>query len=212
MKIFDLSLPMGKGMDVFPNTDPCDICWTTSVEKDQYKMGFVTLNTHAGTHCDAPAHFLADGAGMEHWRLERCVGQAHILDFSSKQPREEITARDLLQYEQYLTPGARILLRTDWDKQFGTGDRYFRDYPGIAVDAAKLLAEKKIGLVGVEAASMNDTHGTEVHRTLLGGDVMIVECLSHLRDIGSDTVFFAAAPLNFKDADGMPVRAFGILF
>ena len=36
--------------------------------------------------------------------------------------------------------------------------------------------------------------------------------LANLRDIPTDTIFFVAAPLNFKEADGMSVRAMGIIF
>ena len=131
MKIIDLALPMGKGMPVFPGTDPCDISWSHTIAKNGFRMGHITLNSHAGTHCDAPEHFLENAPGIEHWGLERCVGEARVLDFSCKKPREEITRADLLPYERYIVPGARLLLRTDWDKHIGDGDSYFTITPAF---------------------------------------------------------------------------------
>jgi len=213
MKIIDLSLPMGAGMPVFPGTDPCSVARSHQIPATDFTMGHMVVNSHAGTHCDAPMHFLADGEGIQHWALERCVGEARVLDFSHKKPREEITRADLLPYDEYFTPGAKILLRTDWDLQIDTGDNYFHDYPGVSVDAAQYLVEKKIGMLGCDAASQNDVHGTEVHRTLLSGDILLTESLANLRELPTDKPFFyVGTPWNWKDADGMPVRAIAIIF
>lgn len=211
MKIYDFSLPMEVGMPVFPETEPVDIKYSHNIEEHSFKMGQVILNSHAGTHCDAPAHFLLNGKGLEHWKLERCVGHARILNFSHKKPKEPITVNDLAPYENVIEPGARLLIRTDWGEHFGK-DSYFSDYPPIAIEAAKWLVEKKVGLLGLEHPSINPECPEVIHKLLLGGDIMIIESLTNLRSVKSDVIFFVGAPINFKDADGIALRAFGIEF
>ena len=59
----------------------------------------ITLSTHTGTHLDSPAHF---GTKCENKKpktideipLEWCYGDGVLLDFSNKEPGEEITEQD----------------------------------------------------------------------------------------------------------------------
>jgi kynurenine formamidase len=50
----------------------------------------------------------------------------------------------------------------------------------------------------------------DVHRTLLRGQVVIIECLTNLRLLPSD-VFFIALPLKIQGGDGSPVRAVAVI-
>ena len=55
-----------------------------------------TLNTHIGTHIDAPRHFYADGASISDIPLDRIVmREALVLDVSHKSAGDGVTAADL---------------------------------------------------------------------------------------------------------------------
>jgi kynurenine formamidase len=51
---------------------------------------------------------------------------------------------------------------------------------------------------------------TAVHKTLLGGGVIVVEGLANLDQIQSEKVTFMAFPLKIAGGDGAPVRALAI--
>ena len=52
-----------------------------------------TLNTHIGTHIDAPRHFYAEGARSSDIPLDRMVmREAVVLDVSHKPPAQGVTA------------------------------------------------------------------------------------------------------------------------
>jgi len=71
-----------------------------------------TLNTHIGTHIDAPRHFYADGASISDIPLDRIVmREALILDVSHKSAGDGVTATDLEQTGIKPGPGRLLLSR-----------------------------------------------------------------------------------------------------
>ena len=108
------------------------------------------------------------------------------------------------------SPGERLLLRTDWSKQYGT-DSYRQELPRISIELARWLVDRQVALVGVEPPSVADVNNltelTDVHQTLLRGNVVIVEGLVNLDQIQREQVQFIALPMKVVQGDGSPVRA-----
>ena len=75
-------------------------------------------------------------------------------------------------------------------------------------------ASKRMKLLGVEPPSVADVHNLpeviQIHQTLLGGGVLIVDGLTNLEAITQEKVLFAALPLKPLRGDGSPVRAFAM--
>jgi len=162
---------------------------------------------------DAPRHFVDGAAGIDRQPLEACCGPARVLDLTPVQSRELLGIDRLQPWADQIQPGDRLLLRTDWHQRAGT-DAYRNELPRISVELARWLVERRIALIGVEPPSVADVNNrtelTEVHRTLLGGNVTIVEGLAHLDKIRSEVVEFVALPLKITDGDGSPARAIAI--
>jgi arylformamidase len=80
-----------------------------------------TLNTHIGTHIDAPRHFYADGAAVSDIPLNRIVmREAVVLDVSHKVAGEGVTAEDLERTGIKPGPGQIAVIKTLWtDRAFG---------------------------------------------------------------------------------------------
>jgi kynurenine formamidase len=164
------------------------------------------LGNHSGTHLDAPSHFVTDGYTVEDIPLERCFGEAVVCDVSHKRPNEPITVEDLERGLGDLEPGARVLIRTDWDARFGTAE-YFTDFPPLAPETAGWLVEQGVWLLGVDTPSLHQTEAAPMHETLLGAGVVIVESLANLGRLTSRRVLLSSLPLKIPGADGAPVRA-----
>ena len=91
---------------------------------------------------------------------------------------------------------------------------YRDELPRISLELAHWLVDKRVGMIGVEQASVADVNNrqelTEVHRTLFEGGVLIVEGLANLDQLTQPEVEFIALPLNLPGIDGSPVRAIAI--
>lgn len=205
--IVDLTLPLYHGMrgvEIHPHT---------SIASEGYNTTNLNLYSHAGTHMDALRHFLDDGATIDQWDLQRCVGPALVLDLTHKAPNSLITMADLAAYTEQIEAGARLLLRTDWDTHANLPD-YRTHFPRISREVAQWLVERGVWLVGVQTpsvASLADrAELRDVHQILLRGQIVIVECLAHLDQLPAK-VTFIALPLKVKAGDGSPVRAIALL-
>jgi kynurenine formamidase len=205
--IIDLTLTLYHGMrgvEIHPHT---------RIATDGYNTTNLKLYSHAGTHMDAPLHFVEGGATIDQWDLQKCIGPALVVNLSHQAPNSLITVADLAPYAGQIGPGSRILLRTDWDAHAELPD-YRTHFPRISRELAHWLVERGVWLVGVQTpsvASLSDREELrDVHQILLCGSIVIVECLAHLDQLPTQ-VTFIALPLKVQAGDGSPVRAVAIL-
>lgn len=202
MQIVDLSQTFEKGLRGF------DIQQDKRLE-DSYNTTNLSIYSHAGTHMDAPLHFEDGGEAVGDLPLQRCIGEALVIDLSFKEPRSLITVADLGPAAEKIGRGSRVLLRTDWDEHAELDD-YRTRFPRVSLELAEWFAAKGIWLLGVQppsVASLQDLEEvTVVHRALLDSDIVIVESLVNLHLLPPE-VTFIALPLKIKDGDGSPVRA-----
>ncbi len=193
-----------RGVEIAPNT---------SIAKEGFTTTQLKLYSHAGTHADAPRHFLADGKTLEQVDPDKCVGPALVIDVSHRGANELITVADLGERAREIGPGSRVLLHTGWAAHVDQAD-YRTSFPRISRELALWLVQRGIWLLGVEmpsVASLSDrAELTDVHQILLRGEVVIVECLINLDQLPA-TVFFIALPLKIQGGDGSPVRAVALV-
>jgi kynurenine formamidase len=131
------------------------------------------------------------------------------VDLPGIQPKTEITVSDLGEAGNHIQKGEGLIFRTGWSRF--VHEQIYRDgLPGISHELAEWCVEKGISLIGVEPPSVADVNNmeklTEIHRILLGGDVLIVEGLTNLEKISKQKVQLVALPLKIKDGDGAPCR------
>ena len=204
MQFIDLSHPLIQGQKPFPG-DPemsVEIHCTTAMAQ-RCNVTKLTMGTNMGTHLDAMFHFVETGKTLDAMPLDWFCGPAHLLRIP-KTPREEITVADFAPFEEFLTPGARIIYETGWHRHYGQAD-YYTDFPSLTQDAARFLAEKKIRLLGMDTPTPS-RDAYEVHHNLLGAEVVIVESRANLNN-APDAFTFIGFPLNIQGRDGSPIRA-----
>src|SRR4051812_39905123 len=116
MRVHDLTRVLSPATPIYPG-DPAVRFYGHSHYADQgYRVSEVRLGTHAGTHVDAPSHFLPDGAPVDALSLEALVGPARVMELGSE------TAP--------LARGDRILVRSEWGLRWGARD-YFTRFPPL---------------------------------------------------------------------------------
>lgn len=206
-RIIDLTLTMKPGMRGVafePFSTIADKGWNTTT---------LHLYSHAGTHLDAPRHFIDEGNTIERLVLEKCYGPARVIDLHHLAPRELITVEHIAPYADEIGPDSRILLRTDWSTHAELMD-YRTHFPRVSLALAEWLADRRITLLGVEPPSVADINNleevTQVHRVLLGAEIVIVEGLTNLAALQQEIITLVALPLKLDGGDGSPIRAIAI--
>jgi kynurenine formamidase len=209
-RIVDLSFEIYVGAPTYPGDPAFRSEVHDTVASAGYNLTTICLGTHQGTHLDAPYHIDDRGGPVDRIDLGRCVGNATLIDLSHKKAGEIIDVADLVAHERDVQPGARLILRFGWDREF-PAPHYFTDFPSISRDLARWFADRRIGLLGSDAAGPSAEDWRVVHQILLGADIVVVESLTHLEEIPPGPFFFAAAPLRVRGGDGSPVRAFAVV-
>ena len=214
-RIVDLSYPLAPSTPPFPGDSPVEIEVRTSIPASlppgtPGHMNTSNLRTslHAGTHMDAFFHFYHDGMKIDQIPLAQCIGPALLLDLSTEQAKEEITADDLLPHRQAISRTPKLILNTGWAQNWENAC-YFTQYPALTGDAARFLVDCGIELIGIDTPSV-DYSPNDAHFVLLGHEVLIVENLTNLDQIGQPNFQFVAMPLKITGRDGSPVRAIAI--
>jgi kynurenine formamidase len=189
-------------MPVYPGDPPVTFAPHSTLGEDGFRVTAVQFGTHAGTHLDAPLHFLDGGAPVDALELSALVGPARVVDVSDVPPGSAI------EWERLgaVAPGERLLLRTDWDRRFGD-PAYYEEFPSLTGNSVAILAERRVALLGFETPSLCADHeaDADAHRALLSAGVVIVEGLTGLAGL-PEHVWMAALPLRLAGLDGSPCR------
>lgn len=213
MKLIDLSYPLEHGQLNFPWDPKISVLPHNTVSSIGYNITEVSLSTHQGTHLDAPFHFYDDGKTIDQIQLDRFYGSTVLVDLAQSgylEAKTPITVEMFEPHENKFRQGAKIVYRTGWDRMFGQPE-FFSDFPTLTLEATRWIAERKIGMLGMDTPTPS-TDWKECHLILLKEDVelVIVESLTNLDQL-PDQFTFIGFPLNIKGRDGAPIRAVALV-
>lgn len=210
-KIIDLTHPISEGMPVYPGTEPPVLKTECTIEEIGFLEKKISLFSHTGTHMDAPAHLIKNAKTLDELSIGQFYGKALLLDLTNIQG-SIIELQELEPYKTAIEKIDFVILFTGWSRYWGS-EKYFTKYPVLSKKAAKWLGEfslKGIGLDTISADKM-DTVEYEVHKSFLQNNTVIIENLTNLDQIPGKQFTFSCFPMSFKNADGSPVRAVGIV-
>lgn len=206
MHLIDLTHTIQNGMMLYPGDPAIAITEGLTHERDYCHVDRLHLNSHTGTHIDAPLHFLPEGKPISAFPADTFLRRGVAIDLRHKREGEGITAEDLRAAP--LEPGCAAVLVTGWYRSFGT-EAYYR-HPYLARDAAELLVDRGAAIVAVDFLNVDRTFGEDwsAHQVLLGSDTLIVENLTNTLalDFGKPYLF-SFLPLKILGTDGSPIRA-----
>jgi arylformamidase len=213
----DISVPSSGWIDATTTLDPA----TTPVYEgnaplkfdfvmdmrkgDALTLSSYSLGAHAGTHIDAPMHFVRDGASIDHVPLDALIGPARVIDIP-----DNVQAIDAAELNRHQWKGAeRVLFRTRSALHgWMTSPVFHHDFAYVAPDAAQLLADAGVRLVGVDylSAEQFGAPAPMTHRILLGKGIPIVEGLA-LDSVPAGDYDLIVLPIKVGGHEGAPARA-----
>ncbi len=183
----------------------------------QFRYGFgeimheIDTMSHIGTHVEVPSHYVnarygRQGADLSEVPIEKFLGEAVLVDLSSKGPHEPITVEDL---ENANIKEKDIVL-------IGNSPYRGDSRPYLSAEAAKWLAKKKVKMVGfddtvmVEEPTVKNLEDMATHDSLLSNGILIIEMLTNLDKLRTKRFFFIGLPVNIAGLDAFPIRAIAL--
>ncbi len=204
MKVIDLTHPIGANLPVYFPWHPATMLEETASYKDNLcVVRRLSIGTHSGTHIDAPSHVLEGGFTMDAYDPSLWFMDAHVIDFTPREPGRAITADEFQTMN--IRGGIGVIVKTGWDVHFGSPD-YYRTYPPITNGAAEFLVSKKIKLLAADTPFKLD-----VHYTMLKKGIPLVTNLNNMKDLPAGIVKLIAAPLLIANGDGAPARVLAVV-
>ncbi|NCO65877.1 MAG: cyclase [Candidatus Aquicultor secundus] len=200
-KLYDVSVSIRPKMPTWPGDPGFERSIVHAIaEGASSDVSTLRMGSHTGTHVDAPAHFLPGGATVDQLALDVLVGPTTVFELSVE---NEITGADLEPLN--LEECERALFKTR-NSRLWERDEFTTDFVYFTSEAARLLVEKGVRLVGIDYLSVAEyKHGTDVHRIFLQHGVVIVEGLD-LSKIEAGAYQVMCLPLKVLGAEGAPAR------
>ncbi len=186
----DVSTPIENGMITWPGDPPTVIGRAADFERgDQFRVSVISMGAHAGTHVDAPLHFLPNGTSIDSLPPAALIGPARILEFEGA---GDVGAGELARHS--IRAGECILFKTRRPAA-GAGC--------LSAEAARHLTAAGVAAVGVDQLSIG---GPDTHRILLTAGVWVIEGLQ-LAGAAPGPCELICLPLRLAGAEGAPARA-----
>jgi arylformamidase len=241
-RIVDLTLPVTSGMAGIPKIAfyeqyPTRVQAVTVVNEDQRatlvsegvdllegapainSMNTVfTLNTHIGTHIDAPRHFYADGAAISDIELDRIVmREAVVLDVSYKAPGQGVTADDLDRTGVRPASGQIAVIKTLWTNRAFGKPEFWNNTIHLEPSVGEWIEERGVSAVAMDCfpekpfwlMTLTPAERGANHKRWLKAGIPMIQMLTALDRIASKFTL-VALPLNLQGMDGAPARVIGI--
>jgi arylformamidase len=212
-RLIDLSHTIENGLITYKGLPAPVICDYLSREDSKkfyaegtsFQIGKIDMVSNTGTYIDCPFHRYEHGNDLNDTPLEHF---AELKGLVIRRPFQENIAIDADLFNDLEIEGKAVLIHTGWDERWNT-EKYYSNHPFLTENAALLLRDKKVQLVGIDSHNIDDTRTNTrpVHTVLLGSGILIVEHLCNLSAIPDENFIFSAIPPKFKDVGTFPVRA-----
>lgn len=202
MKIIDISWPISSEMTAYKDKHIVTFQQTKEFDQDGVRETIITLGSHTGTHIDAPAHFVRDGATLDELNLESYNGVARVIDMMHLDDRIEPQHLEALS----ITAGEILLFKTK-NSALSVTAPFNPAFVYVSAQAAHYLVEKKIRAVGIDYLGierMQPDHAT--HTAFMHAGIVIIEGL-RLQHVVPGDYFLWCLPLKMPGLDGAPARA-----
>lgn len=203
MKLFDVTRPIHDGMVVYEGDPPVVVRRVVSVTAGAWaNVSEVHLGSHTGTHVDPPLHFREGSPGVDELPLDILIGPARVHELVAV--REHIDAVALSGLDLGACP--RVLFKT-CVPEGRDGRRFPAPFAGLTAEAARVLIDAGVRLVGVDGGSIDPPGavGFAAHRTLLDAGVIVLEGLD-LSAVPPGEYELLCLPLKILGGDGAPAR------
>ncbi len=199
----DITFPINQKMPKWPGSIGFKKKVHLEMPLNGNNLSSFEIDSHFGTHLDAPLHFIEGGKSVSEISLDKLIGDVYVL--------ETYGARSITRkhFETASIPKncKRLILKTDNQVYWNNNITEFQeDFCSIDISGALWLVENSFQLIGIDYLSIqrfND--GPEIHTILLDSGMVIVETLN-LKYVNQGLYELICLPLNLDGFEGSPAR------
>lgn len=211
---FDLTHPLFPGTPIFNASWHLPVIFEQlgSIQSVGRRTTQLHFGSHAGTHIDAPSHFVPEGRSISDFDTSKFFGRALVVDLRDSSPGEKLTPDRIQPHLSRFQAGDILLLNFGWGVRFDKPS-YYPDQPFLSLETGQLIADAKPKMLGYDMAMPDNPaegFGSEcdspLHKLFLQKEILLVENLLFPQDLPG-AVNFIALPLKLDGIDGSPVRA-----
>ncbi len=202
-RIIDISMPLGPGMVRWPGSTKFQFEWTSLIwHGDAVNNSSICMDSHCGTHVDAPLHHFNGRESIDKIPLGILIGPAFVVDFSGVRyiTKEKLEASSIPRTVE------RVLFKTD-NSTVKTKKRFNKEFVALSPEAAKWLVHHGIRLAGIDYLSIQRYNSSDAtHKILLEANVVIIEGIN-LHSVREGLYDLVCLPLRMVGLEGAPARA-----
>jgi len=204
MKIHDITLTLSPELPVWPGDPKVELKQVTFIPKgDSCNISHLAMSVHAGTHVDAPYHFLNDGKTVETLPLEALIGAVCVIQVADAVDK---LTRAVLEHAEIPEDAERILFKTRNSAIWAREKTFQNEFVAITADGAEWLSARNLRLIGMDYLSVAPFgDATDTHQTLLRKGIVLLEGVN-LSQIKPGCYELFCLPLKLSKSDGAPAR------
>ncbi len=217
LKFIDLTHSLSQEMPQWPA--PAKVAFSHSIHMSYHESGALITNisstTGAGTHVDAPKHFIEGARAIDQLTLEELYCPAVVIDIkqqSLQNPDYTLQYQDIKMWiETYgpLPKKALVIANSGWSKYWhepesyaNVGEDQLMHFPGFSREAADFLLEQNVAGIGIDTFSLDCgiSESFPVHKTILGADKYQIENMANVDRLPASGAYILTCPMPIKDA------------
>ena len=210
-EVIDLTAVLDRDIQCYPTDPPFKKSWHAEFETDGAYLSRLEMGVHAGTHVDAPLHFLGRGANISEMSPQLFVGTALAID-APKQAGENVDVADISGVD--ICEDDIVLFRTGWEERSSSPTFFEGQWPGFTCELVDALVERKIKALGGDLASADSpeaiSRGAPAHKAAALANLPVFEALINLDKVVGKRFFFIGLPLRIADCEASPIRAIAV--
>jgi len=180
-------------------------------EGTEFHIGRIIMVANTGTYLDTPFHRYQDGSDLTEIPLEHVTA---LPGWMIRVDGNRFKKIDSTFFEQHSSlQGMAVLVHTGFSQYWNTEDYFKGNHPFLTRDAAELLVDQKVSLVGIDSYNIDSTadRARPVHSILLKAGIYIIEHMTKLENLPDTGFDFYAVPPKIRGMGSFPVRAFAIV-
>lgn len=240
VEVVDLTTPLGRDTPIltlpepFANTVGLDLAPVSTFDDagPAWAWNDITVGEHAGTHLDAPVHWITgrDGKSVDRIEPGRLIGPLVVIDKTADvaaNPDFLLEPEHLEQWQQEhgaLPDNCWIIFRTGWSARGGNATDFINaddagpHTPGVSAAGAQWLASNSsVSGFGVETVGIDAGQAATfdpmfpVHAFLLGADKYGLTSLRQVDRLPVRGATLIVAPLPIVGGTGSPARVYALV-
>ncbi len=221
-KYVEIGYPIYEGMPVYPGLPEVELVPRERIEKGDYWNGTVlSIYLHAGTHVDAPWHYVPGAPGIDAIPIEDFIyNRPLLLDVPAQKPNDLITIEQLKEYGDSLYEADMLIFNTHyWKYRAKDFMKYATGFPAVSPEAAEFIRRElpnckavAIDTLSIENIEQGKTNGFRTHNAFLDPEkydtptILIYEDINPEPLIGKKLLRAFTAPLRILDHDASVVN------